>query len=140
MTVASRWAARKCLTAGSAEAGPGSESRRNSSSLESGSAAAARLINSSGDPAWMAMHSLPKLARRSRGLTGAGREASELVTGIGHGPRLTHLIAVACRMQQLYQRFASSNRLFSPLRLQDAGEEQGVFLLGIDGILAKDSP
>jgi hypothetical protein len=39
-------------------------------------------------------------------------------------------------MQQLYQRFTPCSPTVSRAVLQDAGEEQGVFLLGNEGDLA----
>jgi hypothetical protein len=42
-------------------------------------------------------------------------------------------------MQQLYQRFTPGNLIVSHSAIQDAGEEQGVFLLGNEGIFAKTS-
>jgi hypothetical protein len=42
-------------------------------------------------------------------------------------------------MQQLYQRFAPGSLTVSHAAPQDAGEEQGVFLLGNEGMFAKTS-
>ncbi len=93
MAVTSRCAAKNSFRCGSAAAGLGSESSRNSRNFESLSAAVARSIISAGEPAWIATHSLPT---RTRGLVGAAKCEMEAECGIG---QLGHLRWLYATMQ-----------------------------------------